>query len=51
MAREAGYAVTLVDPRDTWATPERFPDIEIDRRWPDEALADLAIDRRSVSIP
>lgn len=50
MAREAGYAVALIDPRDTWATPERFPDIEIDRRWPDEALADLAIDRRTALV-
>jgi len=50
MAREAGYAVTLIDPRDAWATPERFPQIEIDRRWPDEALAELAIDRRSALV-
>ena len=50
MAREAGYAVALIDPRATWATPERFPDIEIDRRWPDEALADLAIDRRTALV-
>jgi len=50
MAREAGYAVTLIDPRDTWATPERFPDIDIDRRWPDESLADLAIDRRTALV-
>lgn len=50
MAREAGYAVTLIDPRDTWATPERFPNIEIDRRWPEEALARLAIDRRTALV-
>lgn len=50
MAREAGYAVTLIDPRDSWATAERFPGIEIDRRWPDEALADYAIDRRTAIV-
>jgi xanthine dehydrogenase accessory factor len=50
MAREAGYAVTLIDPRDAWATAERFPHIEIDRRWPDEALAELAIDRRTALV-
>lgn len=50
MAREAGYAVTLIDPRDTWATQERFPDVDIDRRWPDESLADLAIDRRTALV-
>lgn len=50
MAREAGYAVTLIDPRDTWATRARFPDVEIDRRWPDEAMAELAIDRRTALV-
>jgi xanthine dehydrogenase accessory factor len=50
MAREAGYAITLIDPRDTWATAARFPGIEIDRRWPDAALAELAIDRRTALV-
>ena len=50
MAREAGYAVTLVDPRDSWATAERFPDVEIDRRWPAEALREHDIDRRSAIV-
>ncbi len=50
MAREAGYAVVLIDPRDSWATPERFPNTEIDRRWPEESLADLAIDRRTAVV-
>ena len=50
MARETGYAVTLIDPRDAWATAERFPHIEIDRRWPDEALTELAIDRRTALV-
>jgi xanthine dehydrogenase accessory factor len=50
MARETGYAITLIDPRDAWASTERFPGVEIDRRWPDEALADAAIDRRSAIV-
>ena len=50
MARLAGYHVTLVDPRAAWATPERFPDIEIDRRWPDEALEDLKPDNRTAIV-
>ena len=38
MARLTGFNVTVIDPRGAWATPERFPDVEIDSRWPDEAL-------------
>lgn len=47
MAALAGYAVTVIDPRGAWATPERFPDIAVDDRWPDEALQALAPDRRT----
>ena len=50
MARLAGYAVTLIDPRGAWATPERFPDVEIDRRWPDAALEGLAPDSRTAVV-
>ena len=50
MARLAGYAVTIIDPRGAWATPERFPDVEIDRRWPDAALKDLALDTRTAVV-
>jgi len=50
MASLAGYDVTLVDPRGAWATDARFPDTQIDRRWPDEALEDLAPDTRTAVI-
>ena len=50
MAKLAGYAVTVVDPRSAWATPERFPDVDIDSRWPDEALADLKPDARTAVV-
>jgi xanthine dehydrogenase accessory factor len=50
MATLAGYAVTVVDPRSAWATPERFPDVAIDARWPDEALADLKPDARTAVV-
>ena len=47
IARLAGYAVTGIDPRGAWATPERFPDVDIDSRWPDEALENLNPDSRT----
>lgn len=50
MAALAGYAVTLVDPRDAWASAERFAGVEIDRRWPDEALASLGPDPRTAIV-
>jgi len=50
IARLAGYAVTVIDPRGAWATPERFPDVDIDNRWPDEALENLKPDSRTAVV-
>lgn len=35
-----GIAVTVIDPRGLFAADARFAGLELDRRWPDEALAD-----------
>jgi xanthine dehydrogenase accessory factor len=44
-AKELGYKVVLIDPRQTFATAERFPHVEaLIRKWPDEALAEVGID-------
>ncbi len=50
MAAMAGYAVQVIDPRTAWATEARFPGVTLDPRWPDEAMADLAPDRRTAVI-
>ena len=50
MARLAGYAVTVVDPRRAFATEERFPDVELSHEWPDEALEQLAPDPRTAIV-
>ncbi|MBI4967081.1 MAG: XdhC family protein [Rhodospirillales bacterium] len=44
MAAMAGYRVTVIDPRRGFATPERFPEVELVVEWPDEALARLGLD-------
>ena len=44
MARIAGLDLLIVDPRTAFATPERFPDVRLIARWPDEVMADLALD-------
>lgn len=50
IAALAGYETTLIDPRQAWATEERFPDTQIDRRWPDEALADRKLNNRTAVV-
>jgi len=50
MAAETGYDVVVIDPRDTWGTPERFPGVKLDRRWPSTALADHAPDARTAVV-
>jgi xanthine dehydrogenase accessory factor len=44
LARPLGYRITVVDARQTLATPERFPDVdELIVAWPDDAFAQLTI--------
>jgi xanthine dehydrogenase accessory factor len=45
VARQLGYDVTVVDPRTAFATPERFPDVELIAEWPEVALPPLGIDK------
>ena len=40
LARQLGYDVKLVDPRDSFAAADRFDGVEVDTRWPDEAFAE-----------
>lgn len=39
MARQAGYDISVIDPRGAFASPERFPGVELVAEWPDEVLA------------
>lgn len=50
MARLAGYAVTVVDPRGAFATEARFPGIALSEDWPDEAMEKLALDSRTAVV-
>ena len=47
MATIAGFQVTVLDPREGFATAERFPGATLVGEWPDEAMAALAPDRRT----
>lgn len=44
MAAALGFAVTIVDPRTAFATPERFPEIDLRAEWPDVVLPGLTLD-------
>lgn len=50
LALECGYEVTVIDPRRAFATQERFRDVKLDDRWPDEAMADLAADAQTAVV-
>ncbi|MGH7153654.1 MAG: XdhC family protein, partial [Acetobacteraceae bacterium] len=49
-ASQVGFAVTVVDPRRSFASDERFPDVTVRTDWPDEALDDLRPDTRTAVI-
>jgi len=50
MAQLAGYAVTVVDPRRAFASDARFPAVTLRHDWPDEAMRELAPDRRTAVV-
>jgi xanthine dehydrogenase accessory factor len=50
IAALAGYRVTVIDPRRSFASEARFPGVELVAEWPDEAMATLAIDSRTAVV-
>ena len=50
MAMSAGFATTVIDPRTSFANSERFPGIDLVTTWPDEALAEVALDDQSAVV-
>jgi xanthine dehydrogenase accessory factor len=50
MARHAGFDVAVIDPRAAFATESRFPETELVRRWPAEALAEMGVDHRTAVV-
>jgi xanthine dehydrogenase accessory factor len=49
-ASQCGFAVTVVDPRRSFASDERFPDVTISTAWPDEAMDELHPDTRTAVV-
>jgi xanthine dehydrogenase accessory factor len=50
MGSLAGYKVRVIDPRTSFATPERFPDVALSHDWPDDALAKAPLGTRSALV-
>jgi xanthine dehydrogenase accessory factor len=50
MARVAGYDPVVVDPRDAFASADRFPDTALCLDWPDEAVAKIGLDARTAVV-
>ena len=45
IARTADFEIILIDPREHFATQERFPNCKILNEWPDEALSNFTLDQ------
>ena len=50
IATLAGYEVTIVDPRSSFAATDRFPGVTLNLAWPDEALESLRLDARCAVV-
>src|SRR6202008_3621247 len=50
LARLLDHESIVVDPRTAFASPERFPDVELIAEWPDVALPPLKIDRYTAFV-
>ena len=50
IAAKSDFEITIIDPRSTFATNERFPNINIVKDWPAEALKSLEIDSRTAVV-
>ncbi len=50
MAAATGYDVTVIDPRASFATDERFPGVALNPEWPDDAIRALDPDRRTAVV-
>lgn len=50
MAQVAGWHVVVVDPRTSFARPERFAGVELVTEWPDDGLQALGVDTRTAVV-
>ena len=50
MAKLAGYAPYIIDPREAFGSEARFPGERVINDWPDEALQEVGVDARTALV-
>lgn len=50
LAASLGFDVTVIDPRASFATAERFPAVALSHEWTDEGLLSLGLDARCAVV-
>ncbi|HBV79286.1 MAG TPA: xanthine dehydrogenase, partial [Alphaproteobacteria bacterium] len=50
MATQSGFDVTVIDPRRTFATADRFSGIKLVFDWPDRVLGEMALDQETALV-
>lgn len=50
MARQVGFDPIVVDPREAFGSPARFPEARLVNDWPDAALAEIGVDARTALV-
>ena len=50
MAPAAGFQVIIIDPRRAFASSERFPGVNMNADWPDDAMEQLAPDAKTAVV-
>jgi xanthine dehydrogenase accessory factor len=50
IASLAGFDMIIIDPRNAFATPERFPGVQLVAGWPEVALPSLHLDRYTAMV-
>jgi xanthine dehydrogenase accessory factor len=50
MAQALGYDVTIVDPREAFASAQRFGQTRLIHEWPDEALPKIGVDSQTAIV-
>jgi len=49
-AKSLNFEISIIDPRGYFATSQRFPDIKIINKWPDEAFKEIDTDENTALI-
>ena len=50
VARLTGYDITVIDPREAFASEARFEDVQLIAEWPDEVLDGFDLDNRTAFV-